>query len=181
MSRMKRYVASFALLLALAVAGSLAHAPSATAEENALLKGFAGPWRGTGAVRTTDDGPQEKLVCRVDGELDGSGEALELSGRCGGERFTGTFSVSLTYNRTAKSYSAIWRDSLGSKSPPLTGLRSGDKLVFRVRHNDFETEGRAISTLIVDPQASRFRIVGRTQPAASKDDFLSADLVFVKG
>ena len=178
---MIRQAAVSALLLALAATGPLASAPAAQAQENSYLKGFAGAWRGTGAVRTKDDGPQEKLVCRVDGELDGSGNALELSGRCGGERFTGTFRISLTYNRNAKSYSAIWRDSLGSKSPPLTGLRSGDKLVFRVRHNDFESEGRAISTLIVDPQSARFRILGRTQPAASNDDFLSADLVFVRG
>ncbi|MEJ8574412.1 hypothetical protein [Microbaculum marinum] len=146
-----------------------------------MLEGFTGEWRGTGAVRTTEDGEPEKLVCRVEGELDDSGDALELSGRCGGERFTGTFRVSLTYNKYAKAYSAVWRDSLGSVSPPLTGLRSGSRLVFRVRHNDFETEGRAISTLIVDPEASRFRIVGRTLPAAGTEDFVSADLIFVKG
>lgn len=169
-----------AILLAAALSSGIA-AETANAGDDGYLQEFAGEWRGTGAVRTKDNGPQEKLVCRVAGELDGTGNALELSGRCGGERFTGTFKVALTYNETAKVYSAIWRDSLGSKSPPLTGLRSGDRLVFRVRHNDFESSGRAISTLIVDPAASQFRIVGRTTPAESSDDFVSADLIFVRG
>ena len=178
---MLRNAARFAFVVALAWGVMVVCAPIAGADENGFLKGFAGEWRGTGAVRTTGDGPQEKLVCRVEGELGASGDALELSGRCGGERFTGTFRISLSYNTTAKAYSAVWRDSLGSKSPPLTGLRSGNRLVFRVKHNDFETDGRAISTLVVDPQSSRFRITGRTMPAAGTNDFVSADLVFVKG
>jgi len=165
----------------LAVVFTLAAVSGARADENGFLKGFAGEWRGTGAVRTADKAPQEKLVCRVAGELQNSGEALELSGRCGGERFTGTFKISLKYDASTNRYSAVWRDSLGSKSPPLTGLRSGNRLVFKVRHNDFESEGRAVSTLIVDPKSAQFRIVGRTMPAAGTSDFVSADLVFVKG
>ncbi len=172
----------FAKSLALTVLFAIAAAPAAPADSGFdYLEGFTGTWRGTGAVRIKDDGDPEKIVCKVDGKLDNAGQGLELNGRCGGERFTGTFRISLTYNRVAKSYSAIWRDSLGSKSPPLTGLRSGNKLVFRVKHNDFETKGRAISTLVVDTQSSRFRITGRTTPDAAKSDFVSADLVFVKG
>lgn len=174
---MKRSIAIVSTVFVL----GLGSAGVARAGDDGFLKGFSGPWRGTGAVRTAGDAPQEKLVCRVDGELAGSGDALELSGRCGGERFTGTFSVSLTYNNSTGSYSAIWRDSLGSKSPPLTGLKAGNRLVFKVRHNDFETEGRAVSTLVVDPQSSRFRILGRTVPATGNGDFVSADLIFVKG
>ncbi len=176
---MNRIVANITAVLAIVF--TLAAVSGAQSGENDFLKGFAGEWRGTGAVRTADKAPQEKLVCRVAGELQGSGEALELSGRCGGERFTGTFKISLSYNAASDRYSAIWRDSLGSTSPPLTGLRSGDRLVFKVRHNDFESEGRAISTLIVDPKAAQFRIVGRTMPAAGTSDFVSADLIFVKG
>ncbi|WP_436637349.1 hypothetical protein [Microbaculum sp. FT89] len=166
-----RLSAAVAVLFALAV-------PGAQAGENGFLKGFTGEWRGTGAVRTAGNAPQEKLVCRVDGTLRGD-DQLELSGRCGGERFTGTFKVSLTYNPVKGYYSAVWQDSLGSKSPPLTGLRNGRRLVFKVRHNDFETDGRAVSTLVVDPENTRFRIVGRTMSEAGSDDFVSADLMFL--
>lgn len=168
---MSRLTAAAAVLFALA-------APGAHAGENGFLKGFTGQWRGTGAVRTAGDAPQEKLVCRVDGTLRGS-DQLELSGRCGGDRFTGTFKIALTYNTTKGYYSAVWQDSLGSKSPPLTGLRNGRRLVFKVRHNDFETNGRAVSTLVIDPEDARFRIVGRTMPEAGSDDFVSADLTFL--
>jgi hypothetical protein len=153
----------------------------AHAGDNSYLKTFAGQWRGTGAIRTAGDSPQEKLVCRIDGELDGAGDQLELSGRCGGERFNGSFTIYLSYNSAAGNYSAVWRDSLGGKSPTLTGLKSGDRLVFKVRHNDFETDGRAVSTLVVDPAKTGFHIIGHTLPATGAIDFISADLIFVRG
>jgi|GEM_PF-2531612 len=171
---LSKQIAAFALFSALAAA-------SAAQADDGFLKEFEGPWRGTGAVRTGADKPQDKLVCRVDGSVDTSGEALELSGRCGSEKFNGSFKIKLTYNPASGRYSAVWRDSLGSQSPPLTGLRSGNRLVFKVRHNDFETDGRAVSTLVVDPESSRFRIVGRTMPETGSSDFVSADLIFVRG
>ncbi len=173
---MIRTIARLTAIVALALAASGAHAG-----ENVFLKGFTGQWRGTGAVRTAGNAPQEKLVCRIRGELQGGGDKLELDGRCGGERFNGSFKIFLTYVSAKGYYSAVWQDSLGGKSPPLTGLLSGNRLVFKVRHNDFETDGRAVSTLVVDPASARFRIVGRTMPDAGANDFLSADLVFVRG
>lgn len=154
-------------------------APSAGHAADGLLQSLKGTWRGTGAVRTANGKPSEKLVCRVDGELEGPGDMLRLSGRCGGESFTGTFQITVTYDAGRGRYTAMWKDSLGSKSPPLTGLKSGKRLVFRIGHNDFESEGRAVSTLVLDPQsATRFRILGQTQPARGAGEFVSADLVF---
>jgi hypothetical protein len=161
---------SAALLLAL---------PAVPASADALLDSLKGTWRGTGAVRTSSSKPSEKVVCRVDGALEGPGDLLKLEGRCGGEGFTGTFQVTISYDAGRGRYTAVWRDSLGSKSPPLTGLKSGNRVVFRIGHNDFESEGRAVSTLVVDPQsATRLRITGQTTPARGAADFISADLVF---
>lgn len=172
---MIRFVARLSAVLAFVLAVS-----GAQAGENVFLKSFTGQWRGTGAVRTAGNAPQEKLVCRIDGALRG-GDELQLDGRCGGERFNGSFKIFLTYVPAKGYYSAVWQDSLGGKSPPLTGLLSGNRLVFKVRHADFESDGRAVSTLVVDPENARFHILGRTMPETGTSDFVSADLVFVRG
>ncbi|TCT06453.1 uncharacterized protein DUF1579 [Tepidamorphus gemmatus] len=153
--------------------------PANPASADALLDSLKGTWRGSGAVRTSGSTPSEKVVCRVEGAMDGPGDLLKLDGRCGGEGFTGTFQVTIAYDAGRGRYTAVWRDSLGSKSPPLTGLKSGNRVVFRIGHNDFESEGRAVSTLVVDPQsATRLRITGQTIPAHGGAEFVSADLVF---
>src|SRR6266567_1168232 len=117
------------LLAALCLPGGATHAAVSSP-----FAAMAGSWSGTG-VLSTSDGQQERLRCRANYNVAGSGTELRLNLRCASPSYNFDLASEAQYQGGA--ISGSWTEASRNASGTLSGRAAGDHIEAAARGDNF--------------------------------------------
>ncbi|KWV60792.1 hypothetical protein AS156_27505 [Bradyrhizobium macuxiense] len=95
---------------------------------------MAGSWSG-GGILTTSDGARERLRCRANYDVAGTGSELRLSLKCASESYKFDLASEVEYRGGA--ISGAWTEASRNASGTISGRASGDHVEAAARGNNF--------------------------------------------
>jgi hypothetical protein len=98
------------------------------------LLAMAGSWSGEGML-TTSDGMQQRLRCRANYDVDGTGAELRLSLKCASESYNFDLASNVEYRGGA--ISGAWTEASRNASGTISGRAAGDHVEAAARGNNF--------------------------------------------
>src|SRR6202166_17955 len=121
-------------LKAAGVGAALMLAVSAGHAQSGPFAGFNGAWSGNGTVALSD-GTTERIRCKADYKVNGSGMALKQSLRCASDSYKFDLSSDVTSNRgrICRNWSGACRNIFGN----LQGTAGGGQIEVFVEANGF--------------------------------------------
>ena len=149
---MKLHVAPIALAVALSLSAWDAHAEGA-----GPFAKMAGSWSGAGSL-TMANGAQERLRCRANYNVGGSGNQLRLNLRCASESYN--FNLSGDVASKGRTLSGSWNETAHNASGTVSGQVNGDRIQAAARGDTFSaglslvTQGNR-QTVSIRPQGTQ--------------------------
>jgi hypothetical protein len=121
--------AGLLLLASLCLPGAATHAAVSSP-----FAAMAGAWSGGGAL-STSDGNQERLRCRANYDVAGSGDELRLNLRCASESYNFDLAGNVEYRGGA--ISGAWTEASRNASGTISGRAAGDRIEAAARGDAF--------------------------------------------
>jgi hypothetical protein len=122
---MTPFAGSLRAIKAAGVCAMLLVSASAAHAQSSPFAGFDGTWSGTGTV-SLSDGTSEKIRCRANYKVDGSGKALEQSLRCASDSYK--FDLSSNVTSQGNNVTGSWSEASRNVYGNLNGRAGGGQI-----------------------------------------------------
>jgi hypothetical protein len=134
--KMKRFGSSFCgqAIKAAGIAAALLLSVSAGYAQSGPFAGFNGAWSGTGTVALSD-GTTERIRCKADYKVDGTGLTLKQSLRCASDSYK--FDLSSDVTSQGDRISGNWSEASRNVNGNLQGTAGGGQIDVFVQASGF--------------------------------------------
>jgi hypothetical protein len=154
-------------IMAAVVGGALMVSTSASHAQSHPFAGFDGAWSGNGTV-SLSDGTSERIRCRAEYKVDGTGMALKQTLRCASDSYK--FDLSSDVKSEGDRVSGNWTETNRNIIGNLQGTAGGDKIDVAVEAIGFS------ATLSLRTTGNK-----QTVQISSKGDIRGVNITMVKG
>jgi hypothetical protein len=154
-------------VMAAVVGGALMVSTSASHAQSHPFAGFDGAWSGNGTV-SLSDGTSERIRCRAEYKVDGTGMALKQSLRCASDSYK--FDLSSDVKSEGDRVSGNWTETNRNIIGNLQGTAGGGKIDVAVEAIGFS------ATLSLRTTGNK-----QTVQISSKGDIRGVNITMVKG
>ena len=135
--------------------------------------GMAGSWSGAGSL-TMANGAQERLRCRADYRVGGSGSQMQLGLRCASDSYN--FNLAGDVESNGRAVSGSWSETTRNVSGSISGRVSGDHIQVVARGDAFSASLSLVTrgnrqSVAIQPQGTEISEVSialaKGQPATT--------------
>ena len=124
-------------IMAAAVGAALMFSTSASHAQSRPFAGFDGAWSGSGTV-SLSDGSTERIRCRADYKVDGTGQGLKQNLRCASDSYK--FDLSSDVTSQGDRISGNWSEASRNIFGNLQGTAGGGQIEVFVEANGFAAD-----------------------------------------
>ncbi len=147
--------------------------------QHAVLTQFAGGWKGKGVLRTSGKTENEVVRCQLKSTLIFDSRFLFQDGKCSAVGRTGSFLVTLAYDKVAEKYTGSWINSINLGIWGMNGDRHDQNLNFKVVHDDPDGARKIESVMTMTwLDKDQYRLVMTSADVETGEEFERSNIVF---
>lgn len=146
------------LALILALAFPLAGQPGRSAAADSFFEGLEGNWQGSGFIRTTNNGEEESIRCRLINAIASGGLRLRVNGNCAVAGFLLPVTGSIIAEQQSAYSATIFRNLAGVDVQGFSGKRRGSTLQLRYVGLDVTTRQKIDASMTIRKRKGKFDI-----------------------